>query len=136
MFKKKVEFCFVLKLKCFIILKRYIFKDEKKVGIQELGPRFSLKLRSLQKGTFDSKYGEYEWVLKVSLPSKKSPFIFPYCSLYEWNNHADDMIAFEKKMLNICFNCPLIVVTFFILLLFSSVMKWRHPGGSSSFDFT
>ncbi|KAM4547707.1 ribosome production factor 1 [Odontesthes bonariensis] len=43
---------------------RYIFKNEKKVGIQELGPRFTLKLRSLQKGTFDSKYGEYEWVLK------------------------------------------------------------------------
>uniref|UniRef100_A0AAY4DZY7 Ribosome production factor 1 n=1 Tax=Denticeps clupeoides TaxID=299321 RepID=A0AAY4DZY7_9TELE len=43
---------------------RYIFKNEKKVGIQELGPRFTLKLRSLQKGTFDSKYGEYEWVHK------------------------------------------------------------------------
>lgn len=46
---------------------RYIFKNEKKVGIQELGPRFTLKLRSLQKGTFDSKFGEYEWVHKVSL---------------------------------------------------------------------
>uniref|UniRef100_A0A7N9AR24 Ribosome production factor 1 n=1 Tax=Mastacembelus armatus TaxID=205130 RepID=A0A7N9AR24_9TELE len=45
---------------------RYIFKNEKKVGLQELGPRFTLKLRSLQKGTFDSKFGEYEWVLKVS----------------------------------------------------------------------
>ncbi|PIO15663.1 hypothetical protein AB205_0144150 [Aquarana catesbeiana] len=43
---------------------RYLFKSEKKVGIQELGPRFTLKLRSLQKGTFDSKYGEYEWVHK------------------------------------------------------------------------
>uniref|UniRef100_A0A3B4AB11 Ribosome production factor 1 n=1 Tax=Periophthalmus magnuspinnatus TaxID=409849 RepID=A0A3B4AB11_9GOBI len=43
---------------------RYIFKNEKKVGIRELGPRFTLKLRSLQKGTFDSKFGEYEWVLK------------------------------------------------------------------------
>ncbi|KAL4692163.1 hypothetical protein H8959_015973 [Pygathrix nigripes] len=37
---------------------RYIFRSEKKVGIQELGPRFTIKLRSLQKGTFDSKYGE------------------------------------------------------------------------------
>ncbi|KAI1891983.1 hypothetical protein AGOR_G00149320 [Albula goreensis] len=43
---------------------RYIFKNEKRVGIQELGPRFTLKLRSLQKGTFDSKFGEYEWVHK------------------------------------------------------------------------
>eukprot|EP00040_Diaphanoeca_grandis_P033003 m.201099 g.201099 ORF g.201099 m.201099 type:complete len:469 (+) comp32790_c1_seq1:83-1489(+) len=43
---------------------RYLFKNEKKVGLQELGPRFTLKLRSLQKGTFDSKYGEYEWIMK------------------------------------------------------------------------
>ncbi len=44
---------------------RYQFKNDKKAALQELGPRFTLKLRSLQKGTFDSKYGEYEWVLKV-----------------------------------------------------------------------
>ena len=44
---------------------RYIFRNAKKVGLQELGPRFTLKLRSLQKGTFDSKFGEYEWVHKV-----------------------------------------------------------------------
>lgn len=37
------------------------------MGIQELGPRFTLKLRSLQKGTFDSKFGEYEWIHKVCL---------------------------------------------------------------------
>lgn len=43
---------------------RYIFRNEKKVGLKELGPRFTLKMRSLQKGTFDSKYGEYEWVHK------------------------------------------------------------------------
>lgn len=30
--------------------------------LQELGPRFTLKLQSLQKGTFDSKQGEFEWV--------------------------------------------------------------------------
>lgn len=44
---------------------RYIFKNQKKAGLQELGPRFTLKLRSLQRGTFDSKFGEYEWVHKV-----------------------------------------------------------------------
>uniref|UniRef100_A0A452FRH4 Ribosome production factor 1 n=1 Tax=Capra hircus TaxID=9925 RepID=A0A452FRH4_CAPHI len=43
---------------------RYIFKSEKKMGIQELAPHFTLKLGSLQKGTFDSKYGEYECVHK------------------------------------------------------------------------
>lgn len=48
-------------LHCF----RYRFKNEKKVGIKEIGPRFTLKLRSLQMGTFDSKFGEYEWVHKV-----------------------------------------------------------------------
>ena len=31
---------------------------------QEIGPRFTLKLQSLQKGTFDSKGGEFEWVHK------------------------------------------------------------------------
>ncbi len=44
---------------------RYIFRNAEKVGIQELGPRFTLKLRSLQKGVFNSKFGEYEWVQKV-----------------------------------------------------------------------
>ncbi|XP_064625213.1 ribosome production factor 1-like [Lineus longissimus] len=43
---------------------RYEFRNAKKAGLLELGPRFTLKLRSLQKGTFDSKYGEYEWVHK------------------------------------------------------------------------
>merc|ERR1712029_1248617 len=39
---------------------RYEFKNAEKVRLKELGPRFTLKLRSLQKGTFDSKTGEYE----------------------------------------------------------------------------
>lgn len=30
-------------------------------ALRELGPRFTLKLQSLQRGTFDSKFGEYEW---------------------------------------------------------------------------
>jgi len=32
--------------------------------LQELGPRFTLKLRWMQTGTFDSKFGEYEWIWK------------------------------------------------------------------------
>ena len=44
---------------------RYQFRNNKRCGLQELGPRFTLKLRSLQKGTFDSKFGEYEWIHKV-----------------------------------------------------------------------
>ncbi|KAJ3662770.1 hypothetical protein Zmor_007099 [Zophobas morio] len=43
---------------------RYCFDEEgKKAKLKELGPRFTLKLRSLQKGTFDSKYGQYEWII-------------------------------------------------------------------------
>ena len=40
------------------------FRNEKRCGLAELGPRFTLRLRSLQKGTFDSKYGEFEFELR------------------------------------------------------------------------
>lgn len=42
---------------------KYEFKNAEKVRLRELGPRFTLRLRSLQKGTFDSKLGEFEWVI-------------------------------------------------------------------------
>ena len=42
---------------------RYEFKSTEKCKLRELGPRFTLKLRSLQKGTFDSKTGEYDWII-------------------------------------------------------------------------
>lgn len=32
--------------------------------LQELGPRFTLKMRWLQEGTFDTQFGEYEWIHK------------------------------------------------------------------------
>ncbi|KAG5180838.1 anticodon-binding protein [Tribonema minus] len=32
--------------------------------LQELGPRFTLKMRWLQEGTFDTECGEYEWIHK------------------------------------------------------------------------
>lgn len=35
-----------------------------KTKLQELGPRFTLKLRWLQEGTFDTMFGEYEWIHK------------------------------------------------------------------------
>lgn len=45
---------------------RYEFKKNgSKTALLELGPRFTLRLKSLQKGTFDTKNGEFEWVLKV-----------------------------------------------------------------------
>lgn len=43
---------------------RYEFdKDGKRVRLLELGPKFTLKLRSLQQGLFDSKTGDYEWMI-------------------------------------------------------------------------
>lgn len=42
--------------------------------MQELGPRFTLKLQSLQKGTFDSKYGEFEWVHKKEMDTSRRRF--------------------------------------------------------------
>ena len=36
-------------------------KREMRARLQECGPRFTLKLQSMQKGTFDSKHGEYEF---------------------------------------------------------------------------
>ncbi|KAB5527275.1 hypothetical protein DKX38_021122 [Salix brachista] len=39
--------------------------------LQECGPRFTLKLRSLQHETFDTKGGEYEWVHKVTYECQK-----------------------------------------------------------------
>lgn len=35
---------------------------KKRCRLQEIGPRFTLKLLSLQKGTFNTKYGDYEWI--------------------------------------------------------------------------
>lgn len=43
---------------------RYVFENEKKARLQEIGPRFTLKMRWLQQGTFDTKFGEYEWIHK------------------------------------------------------------------------
>lgn len=40
---------------------RYIFDDQgQRVTIQEIGPRFTMKLEALQKGTFDRQSGEFE----------------------------------------------------------------------------
>ncbi|KAL6752134.1 anticodon-binding protein [Haematococcus lacustris] len=49
---------------------------EKVVGarLQELGPRFTLKLEALQKGTFDSKGGEFEWLRKSDLGTSRRRF--------------------------------------------------------------
>uniref|UniRef100_A0A7S4GLG9 Brix domain-containing protein n=1 Tax=Eutreptiella gymnastica TaxID=73025 RepID=A0A7S4GLG9_9EUGL len=40
---------------------RYIFDSMARVRIQELGPRFTLRLKALQAGLWDRQFGEYEW---------------------------------------------------------------------------
>ncbi|CAM0912650.1 unnamed protein product [Alopecurus aequalis] len=51
-------------------------KSEKHVNcrLQECGPRFTLKLITLQHGTFDTKSGEYEWVHKPDLDTSRRRF--------------------------------------------------------------
>ena len=39
-------------------------KKKTKARLQELGPRFTMKMRWLQEGTFDTQFGEYEWMHK------------------------------------------------------------------------
>ncbi|ORC91626.1 putative ribosome biogenesis protein [Trypanosoma theileri] len=48
----------------FLRTHRYIFDSLEAVRIQEMGPRFTLRLLSLQSGTFDTQFGEYEWFRK------------------------------------------------------------------------
>ncbi len=42
--------------------------------VQELGPRFTLKLESLQAGTFDSKGGEFEWLRNKDQDTSRRKF--------------------------------------------------------------
>ena len=42
--------------------------------LQELGPRFTMKLLSLQRGTFDSRNGEYEWVFATKRAKNRLKF--------------------------------------------------------------
>ncbi|KAG5475796.1 hypothetical protein CUR178_03509 [Leishmania enriettii] len=48
----------------FLRTHRYIFDSLQAVRLQEMGPRFTLRLLSLQSGTFDRQFGEYEWYRK------------------------------------------------------------------------
>lgn len=49
---------------------RYVFRDEEKVGLQELGPQFTLKLRRLQRGIKE----ETEWEHKPEMDKEKKKF--------------------------------------------------------------
>ncbi|CAI4051776.1 hypothetical protein SUVZ_15G2450 [Saccharomyces uvarum] len=49
---------------------RYVFKDNERVGLQELGPQFTLKLKRLQRGIKE----ETEWEHKPEMDKEKKKF--------------------------------------------------------------
>lgn len=54
---------------------RYLFKDEgKKVILQEVGPRMTLKLRSLQQGTFQGKHAQHEFMYQANMQVSRKKF--------------------------------------------------------------
>ena len=54
---------------------RYIFGEEgEKVNLQEIGPRFSLQLRKLEKGIYDNKFGEAEFLAKDDMYVSRKKF--------------------------------------------------------------
>jgi ribosome production factor 1 len=54
----------------FFRMHRYIFRNEEKVGLQELGPQFTLKLRRIQRGIRQ----DIEWEYKPELEKDKRKF--------------------------------------------------------------
>ena len=72
----RFQVCIYCSLCVCVCVWRYVFRGAERVGLQELGPRLTLKLRSLQRGTFDSKHGEFLWLHKVS-PTSHFPPIGP-----------------------------------------------------------
>lgn len=49
---------------------RYMFKDEERVGLQELGPQFTLRLKRLQRGIRE----EVEWEHRPEMDKEKKKF--------------------------------------------------------------
>lgn len=60
----------------FIRRHRYIFNDEgDRCNLQEIGPRFTLKLQSVQNGLFDPNNADYEWIRKPDQDGRKQFFL-------------------------------------------------------------
>ena len=54
---------------------RYIFTDNfTDVNLQEIGPRFAMRLLYVQKGLYDPDKGDYEWVYKDKMGVKRRKF--------------------------------------------------------------
>ena len=48
--------------------------EKVRARLQELGPRFTLRLRWLQAGTFDTRHGEYEWIRQQKMYTSRRRF--------------------------------------------------------------
>jgi len=54
---------------------RYEFnEDGSRANLQEVGPRFTLKLHSLQLGTLDQTFGEFEFIYKPKMGVNRKKF--------------------------------------------------------------
>ena len=53
---------------------RYVFSAKDRAALQELGPRFTLKLRWLQHGLFDSEQGEFEFKHSAEMSASRRRF--------------------------------------------------------------
>ena len=54
---------------------RYIFtEDFKNANLQELGPRFAMRLLYVQKGLFDPEKGDYEWLYQDKMGVRRRKF--------------------------------------------------------------
>lgn len=54
---------------------RYIFKNEgQKIALQEVGPRMTLKLRSLQEGAFEVKNSKFEFLYHANMQVSRKKF--------------------------------------------------------------
>ena len=53
---------------------RYVFTAKDKAALQEMGPRFTLKLKWLQHGLFDHDKGEYEFMHKTDMDTSRRRF--------------------------------------------------------------
>ena len=54
---------------------RYDFREDgSRADLQEIGPRFTLKLRSLQHGTFDPQFGNFEFMFAPKMGVNRKKF--------------------------------------------------------------
>ena len=54
---------------------RYIFSDDfKDANLQEIGPRFAMRLLFVQKGLFDPEKGDYEWLYQDKMGVRRRKF--------------------------------------------------------------